>query len=282
MRSTSPVLWLEPTGTHEGDTGTAEGVDRAPYFFAQETHVILQIHDSADQVQHVLLKHASGREVARYERGMETTVVPVQSGAYLLEVHHAHKGQAEAPAQRIFEVQTWGRLMSPPWRTPSSKRRGRGSDAHGKPGLPNCNFSNADLTGEDFSDVDLSGANFHRANLTNAKFLRATMLGAKLASAQPEANGDILDEGDPTIMDGTDFTGADCPPARPLMAPSARRRSSWIPPSLITPGDPGWPRRGASLLTSIRQSCTGRTLAVPGSKAPRLMASSSSAAILRG
>ena len=33
---------------------------------------------------------------------METTVVPVQSGAYLLEVHHAHKGQVEAPAQRIF------------------------------------------------------------------------------------------------------------------------------------------------------------------------------------
>ena len=50
------VLWLEPTGTHEGDTGTAEGVDRVPYFFDQETHVILQIHDSADQVQHVLLK----------------------------------------------------------------------------------------------------------------------------------------------------------------------------------------------------------------------------------
>src|SRR5262245_42734475 len=142
------VLWLEPTGTHEGDTGTEEGVDRVPYFFDQQTQVILQIHDSADQVQHVLLKHTSGREVARYERGLEATVVPVQSGAYLLEVHHAQKGRVEAPAQRIFVRADVGTAGDGDVVTLTVSQD-----------CQNCSFANADLTGEDFSGVNLSWSN---------------------------------------------------------------------------------------------------------------------------
>jgi uncharacterized protein YjbI with pentapeptide repeats len=198
------VLWLEPTGTHEGDTGTAEGVDHVPYFFDQQTHVILQMHDSAAQVQHVLLKHASGREVARYERGMEATVVPVQSGAYLLEVHHAHKGRAEAPAQRIFVRPDVETAEVAAMKNAFVRAPGEGVvTLTVSQDCPNCDFSNADLTDEDFSDVDLSGANFHLANLTRAKFLRATMVGAKLAASWDIAFGGV------TLLEDTDFTDAD-------------------------------------------------------------------------
>ena len=123
-------------------------------------------------------------------------MVPVQSGTYLLEVHHAHKGLAEAPAQRIF-VRSDVRTADVAAMTNAFVRAGDGDvvTLTASQDCPNCNFSNADLTDEDFSDVDLSGANFHWANLTRAKFLRATMIGAKLATSQPDANGDILDDG---------------------------------------------------------------------------------------
>ena len=107
------------------------------------------------------------------------------------------------------------------------------------------------------------------------------MLGAKLASAQPEANGDILDEGDPTILDGTDFTGADL--TRATFDGAIGTETIFVDTTLVdNTWGPGLAQTGGIIAYVYPKSCTGRILAAPGSKAPRLMASSSSAAILRG
>ena len=192
-----PSIWLSSgsnrLGTHAGDTGTEEGVDHVPYFFAHETQLALQLHGSATQVQQVVLKHFSGGEVARSTGERGGTVVTVPPGAYLLEVHHARKGQAGAPAQRLF-VRPGVLTAGVAARTGVVSRQEARAvvTLTASQDCQNCDFSKTSLKGHDFSGVNLSGAKFLRADLTGANFTDAVMIGCNLSSMFPESDGNLF------------------------------------------------------------------------------------------
>lgn len=186
------ILRLEPTGTHEGDTGTAEGVDHVPYFFEQEIQLRLRIHQSAEPVQRVVVKDWSGREVVRQEQGMEPTTITIQPGAYILEVHHARKGEADAPVYTLF--------LRPVFEAPDVSATTTAlvqADASPLTTLEvsqdcqNCDFTLADLEGQNFDNLNLSGSKFRAALLSGASFRNAVMQNCDLSSKDALARTEV-------------------------------------------------------------------------------------------
>ena len=199
------IFLLEPTGTHEGDTGEEEGVDSVQYFFDSQTELSLQIHESAEQVQRLVLKDDAGREVARCERCVETTVT-LEPGAYVLEVHHALKGQADATTQTIFLRPVFETtLVSMATKDLEQANVGDTATLEASNDCENCDFKNSDLRGKDFSGLNLSGSNFANTVLIDAKFINSVMMNCNLVSTVIPFS---------TNISNTDFTGANLTGAR--------------------------------------------------------------------
>jgi uncharacterized protein YjbI with pentapeptide repeats len=220
------VLWLEPTGTHEGDTGTAEGVDRVPYFFAQQTLLTLRMHENADQVQQLVLQNHQGHVLARSTQDAPSTTVLLQPGAHFLHVHHARQGDAAAPGQQVFLRP----LGAPPPAAAAGPSPGQAAGEsvaiiEASQDCPLCNFANTDLSGHDFSGLDLHEATFSGADLSQAKFhsanlTAATFSGANLSEASflqaimVGANLQSLDNIQATVVTKTVFVAANLTGAR--------------------------------------------------------------------
>ncbi len=222
------ILSLGPAGTPEGDTGTEEGMDRVPYVFDRWLRIRLRLDASADQVGRLVLNDGTGHTVACLERraGRTTgtgrrlavwcpgrshpgaTGVLVRPGSYALEVHHARKGQANAPVQRVF---VRSRLRS---RFVASSASGAAREAprpnagaavtlEASANCENCDFSNSILASEDFSGAALSGSTFIGAFMLQTNFSGAVMQGCLLTGPSPV--GFTAD----TRVDQTTFSGAD-------------------------------------------------------------------------
>ena len=232
------VLSLEATGTPPGDTGAEEGVDAVPYVFDRPLRITLRIHASADQVGRLVLKDPRGREVAcleaagvraaadgestvdreadrirsakrRAARCVQAPSVHVHPGAYLLEVHHARKGQADAPTQRVFvrprfETTTAG--ATAPRLEPEARVT---LEASGN--CENCDFAKAVLDGQDFSGLTLTGSSFASASLVQTKFIRAVLQGCDFRGPSPLRDVNYFTHRN--VLE-TDFTGADLTGAR--------------------------------------------------------------------
>jgi len=218
------ILSLEPAGTPEGDTGSEEGMDRVPYVFDRPLRIRLELDASADQVGRLVLKDGTGREVACLERkdasgrgpvgrcaghpASRSRGVLVRPGPYALEVHHARKGQVDAPVQRVF-------VRS---RLPSRFEASSSSGAGGEAAPPNagaavgleasatcrfCDYSNSNLDSEDFSGATLSGSTFTGASLKQTNFNGAVMQGCLLMGQSGSVSMPF------TVVNQTTFIGAD-------------------------------------------------------------------------
>jgi uncharacterized protein YjbI with pentapeptide repeats len=126
-------------------------------------------------------------------------------------VHHAHKGQANAPVQRVF---VRPRLRS---RFEASSARGAAREAprpnagvavtlEASGNCENCDWTNAVLDGQDFSDAILNGTIFAGAGLVKTNFTNAKMQGCYLTVTPPEP---LLPYEYSPIVNATKFIGAD-------------------------------------------------------------------------
>lgn len=167
------ILSLEPTSSAGSeDTGDDDGVDAVRYYVANSTQLTFRIRPDATLLHHIVLRDATGGEVARHTQGNDDTTVNLSAGLHTLELHHVAVGDETADTQVIF--------VRPVADSGAAKRRATAQAStdiqtvEAGNSCQNCDLSHSNLTKMDFSGLDLAGSNFTTTWLQHSNFTGAT------------------------------------------------------------------------------------------------------------
>lgn len=167
-------LDLEAAGGGAPDTGTADGSDAVPYYFARRTALTLAVVDELDTAPTLLLRDDRGRAVMQVgpERPSQTATL---RGAYTLQVRHPLAGDAGAAPLGVF-------LRPTVW-IPAVAGGGNSTDlatVEAGKSCPGCDLRGITLTGSPLQlyDIDLAAADFTGSTLRSVAFLGTNLTGA--------------------------------------------------------------------------------------------------------
>lgn len=203
------ILTLEPAAPEAAgiDTGTADGVDEVFYHFQDETELTLQIEAEARHIGRLLLVDLQGMLWVEAELDGSPATVTLPAGEYVLEVHHARRGDSSAATGPVF--------LRPAVAPAASQADGSGA------GIQNQNVATI-LAGQNCVSCDFTGAVLHGSggllvldglDLHGSTFTSVYMLGVSLRGANLDATSWWAGSCDECVVNfplitEVDFTGA--------------------------------------------------------------------------
>ncbi|MBX3025837.1 pentapeptide repeat-containing protein [bacterium] len=195
------LLDLEADAAMSPDTGTIEGVDEVPYYFARPTRLTLAVDDSFAAAPTLTLLNEMGATVMQVGGAPRAQTATV-SGALTLQVRHPRAGVPGAAPQPVFLRPTIGGADGP---NPADvERLEAGEDCVG------CDLRGLVMEGFlELRNLDLSTSDFTGASLSSGVFFYAdTMTGVIF----DHASFDSVLFGS-SVLTGASFKGARFLPA---------------------------------------------------------------------